>query len=69
MSPVEVIITIVLFTLIYLFIFVAYVRIVAHFIKKGPDDGLQAVSSSEGGVQVASEPAAVAAADAVKEGE
>lgn len=68
-SPVEVIITIVLFTLIYLFIFVAYVRIVAHFIKKGPDDGLQAVSSSEGGVQVASEPAAVAAADAVKEGE
>ena len=45
-SPVEVLVTIVLFTLIYLFIFVAYVRIMAHFIKKGPDDGETAVPAA-----------------------
>ncbi|MEE0845948.1 MAG: cytochrome ubiquinol oxidase subunit I [Eggerthellaceae bacterium] len=47
-SPVEVLVTIVLFTLIYLFIFVAYVRIMAHFIKKGPDDGAVAATASTG---------------------
>lgn len=67
-SPVEVLITIVLFTLIYLFIFVAYVRIVVRFVKKGPDDGLDTVSSESGSKMIPGV-AATVAADAAKEGE
>ena len=66
-SSVEVLVTIVLFTLIYLFIFVAYVRIVAHFIKKGPDDG-EAVAPAAN-AKATSGAAAVAAAGAAKDGE
>ena len=66
-SSVEVLVTIVLFTLIYLFIFVAYVRIVAHFIKKGPDDG-EAVALAAN-AKATSGAAAVAAAGAAKDGE
>ena len=58
-SPVEV--------LVYLFIFVAYVRIVAHFVKKGPDDGVAV--SSESGAKAASGAAAPSAAGAAKDGE
>ena len=65
-SPVEVLVTIVLFTLIYLFIFVAYVRIVAHFVKKGPDDAVDGAAE-----EVSPSPSAsVASAAAVaKDGE
>ena len=66
-SPVEVLVTIVLFTLIYLFIFVAYVRIVAHFIKKGPDDGEAVAPAAD--AKATSGAAAVAAAGAAKDGE
>lgn len=66
-SPVEVLVTIVLFTLIYLFIFVAYVRIVAHFIKKGPDDGEAVAPVAD--AKATSGAAAVAAAGAAKDGE
>ena len=66
-SSVEVLVTIVLFTLIYLFIFVAYVRIVAHFIKKGPDDGEAVVPAAD--AKATSGAAAVAAAGAAKDGE
>ena len=66
-SSVEVLVTIVLFTLIYLFIFVAYVRIVAHFIKKGPDDGEAAAPAAN--AKATSGAAAVAAAGAAKDGE
>lgn len=66
-SPVEVLVTIVLFTLIYLFIFVAYVRIVAHFIKKGPDDGEAVAPAAD--ATATSGAAAVAAAGAAKDGE
>ena len=65
-SPVEVLITIVLFTLIYLFIFVAYVRIVAHFIKKGPDDGEAVAPAADA---KATSPAAAVAAAGAKDGE
>lgn len=66
-SSVEVLVTIVLFTLIYLFIFVAYVRIVAHFIKKGPDDGEAVAPAAD--AKATSGAAAVAAAGAAKDGE
>ena len=66
-SPVEVLVTIVLFTLIYLFIFVAYVRIVAHFIKKGPDDGEAVALAAD--AKATSGAAVVAAAGAAKDGE
>ena len=66
-SSVEVLVTIVLFTLIYLFIFVAYVRIVAHFIKKGPDDGEAVALAAD--AKATSGAAAVAAAGAAKDGE
>ncbi len=66
-SSVEVLVTIVLFTLIYLFIFVAYVRIVAHFIKKGPDDGEAVAPAAD--AKATSGVAAVAAAGAAKDGE
>lgn len=66
-SSVEVLVTIVLFTLIYLFIFVAYVRIVAHFIKKGPDDGESVAPAAD--AKATSGAAAVAAAGAAKDGE
>lgn len=66
-SSVEVLVTIVLFTLIYLFIFVAYVRIVAHFIKKGPDDGEAVAPAAD--AKATSGTAAVAAAGAAKDGE
>ena len=66
-SSVEVLVTIVLFTLIYLFIFVAYVRIVAHFIKKGPDDGEVVAPAAD--AKATSGAAAVAAAGAAKDGE
>ena len=66
-SSVEVLVTIVLFTLIYLFIFVAYVRIVAHFIKKGPDDGEAVAPAAD--AMATSGAAAVAAAGAAKDGE
>lgn len=65
-SPVEVLITIVLFTLIYLFIFVAYVRIVAHFVKKGPDDGEAVAPAADA---EATSPAAAVAAAGAKDGE
>ena len=66
-SSVEVLVTIVLFTLIYLFIFVAYVRIVAHFIKKGPDDGEAVAPAAD--AMATSGAAAAAAAGAAKDGE
>ena len=66
-SSVEVLVTIVLFTLIYLFIFVAYVRIVAHFIKKGPDDGEAVAPAAD--AKATSGAAAVTAAGAAKDGE
>ena len=66
-SSVEVLVTIVLFTLIYLFIFVAYVRIVAHFVKKGPDDGEAVAPAAD--AKATSGAAAVAAAGAAKDGE
>ena len=66
-SSVEVLVTIVLFTLIYLFIFVAYVRIVAHFIKRGPDDGEAVALAAD--AKATSGAAAVAAAGAAKDGE
>ncbi len=66
-SSVEVLVTIVLFTLIYLFIFVAYVRIVAHFIKKGPDDGEAVAPAAD--AKATSGAAAIAAAGAAKDGE
>lgn len=66
-SSVEVLVTIVLFTLIYLFIFVAYVRIVAHFIKKGPDDSEAVAPAAD--AKATSGAAAVAAAGAAKDGE
>ena len=66
-SSVEVLVTIVLFTLIYLFIFVAYVRIVAHFIKKGPDDGEAVALAAD--AKATSGAAAVAAAGTAKDGE
>ena len=66
-SSVEVLVTIGLFTLIYLFIFVAYVRIVAHFIKKGPDDGEAVAPAAD--AKATSGAAAVAAAGAAKDGE
>ena len=66
-SSVEVLVTIVLFTLIYLFIFVAYVRIVARFIKKGPDDGEAVAPAAD--AKATSGAAAVAAAGAAKDGE
>ena len=66
-SSVEVLVTIVLFTLIYLFIFVAYVRIVAHFIKKGPAVGEAVAPAAD--AKATSGAAAVAAAGAAKDGE
>ena len=68
-SPVEVLITIVLFTLIYLFIFVAYVRIVAHFIKKGPDSTVDAPAESQNAGAPAAAASAARPAALAKEGE
>ena len=50
-SGIEVLITLVLFTLVYLFIFIAWIRIIKGFIVKGPE----ADASTDGSADCASE--------------
>ncbi len=48
-SAPELLLTLALFAVVYVFLFIGWVRVISHFIKRGPVDAVAAVESAAGG--------------------